>query len=33
VLTSRSDNARSRQASIAIMVLLARSRRERLGVP
>ena len=32
VLTSRSDNARSREASIAIMVLLARSRRERLGV-
>ena len=32
VLTSRSDNARSREASTAIMVLLAHSRREQLGL-
>jgi len=32
VLTSRADNARSREASIAIMVLLAHSRREQLGL-
>jgi phosphate acetyltransferase len=32
VLTSRSDNARSREASIAVMVLLAHSRREQLGL-
>ena len=32
VLTSRSDNAHSREASIAVMALLAHSRREQLGL-
>jgi phosphate acetyltransferase len=32
VLTSRADNARTRGASIAIMVLLAHSQREQLGL-
>src|SRR6201981_578391 len=32
VLTSRADNARTREASIAIMVLLAHSQREQLGL-
>ncbi|HEX8011530.1 MAG TPA: bifunctional enoyl-CoA hydratase/phosphate acetyltransferase [Casimicrobiaceae bacterium] len=31
-LTSRADNVRTREASIAVMVLLARSRREQLGL-
>src|SRR5437870_2452081 len=32
VLTSRADNARTREASVAIMVLLAHSQREQLGL-
>jgi phosphate acetyltransferase len=32
VLTSRADNARAREASVAIMALLAHSRREQLGL-
>jgi phosphate acetyltransferase len=32
VLTSRADNARTREASIAVMALLAHSRREQLGL-
>jgi len=32
VLTSHADNARTREASIAIMVLLAHSRRDQLGL-
>ena len=31
-LTSRADSARTREASIAVMVLLAHSQRERLGL-
>jgi phosphate acetyltransferase len=31
-LTSRADSARTREASIAVMVLLAHSRRERFGL-